>query len=124
MTVEELRETLPTMVIWMAKEAVMEGVKAYYKSQRQREIERQKEDSGEPYNYMLANAYYDGVRIAAEVLWKLFSSCSHDCLKAIKTVARKRDGWGNPDDYFNDFVIALEEQLNKFEKTVQIRTEE
>ncbi len=113
MDISDLRETLPTMVIWMAKEAVMEGVKAYHKAQRQYDLENQKKDSGLPYNYTLAHAYNDGVDIAAEVLWKLFYSCGADCQAAIKEVAKRRDGYcGIPDRYFDDFVLALEERLH------------
>jgi len=113
MTVKEIRDKLPTMVIWMAKEAVMEGVKAYHKAQRQYDIENQKKQSGQSYNYILAHAYDEGVDIAAEVCWKLFYSCSADCQAAIEEVAKKRDGFrGNPDIYFDEFVLALEERLH------------
>lgn len=109
MTIRELRGKLPTMVIWMAQEAVMEGVAAYHKSQEQYNIEKQKEQAGETYNYILAHAYYEGVRVAAEVLWKLFASCSMECQKAIEEVAKSKDGYfGDPGSYFGAFVAALE----------------
>ncbi len=112
MTVTEIRSSLPTMVIWMAKEAVMEGVKSYHKAQKQYDIEDQKKESGLPYNYALGHAYKDGVHVAAEILWKLFASCTIDCMEAIETVAEKKDGYcGDPDRYFDDFVLALEKRL-------------
>ena len=122
MTANELRNTLPTMVIWMAKEAVMEGVKSYHKSQRENKIQADLADSGKPFNFTLSHAYYDGVRVAAEVLWKLFQSCAADCMDAIRAVAETRDGYsGDPDNYFDDFVVALEKRLRC---PVRIRTEE
>lgn len=119
MKINELKETLPTMVIWMAKEAVMEGVKAYHKYNAQYDIENNKKDAGEPYNYTLAHAYCEGVNVSSEVLWKLFASCSMECTKAIKEVAKSRDGYcGYGESYFDDFVNALEKVQGR---TVSIR---
>lgn len=111
MTISELRNTLPTMVIWMAKEAVMQGVRECHMAQSEYEKQAALREAGQPYNFTLKHAYYEGVRVAAEVLWKLFESCSADCQTTIEKVAEKRDGYGDPDKYFDDFVVALEEQL-------------
>ena len=120
--IAELRDALPAMVVWMAKEAVMEGAKAKHRHQEAYDAENKKEHSGQPYNYSIAHAQYNGVRVAAEVLWKLFCSCSADCQSAIEKVANKRDGYsGYADDYFDDFVIALEERLGG---PIRIRTVE
>ena len=122
MTVSEVKALLPTMVTWMAKEAVMEGVKAYHKAQKQYEIENQKKQAGESYNFTLAHAYYEGVGIASEVMWKLFASCSAECRKAIDEVAKHRDGYcGYHEEYFDDFILALEKIQGH---TVRIRIAE
>lgn len=110
MTIAELKSILPTMVVWMAKEAVMEGVRAYHKAEIEYNVQMQKQQSGEPYNFLLAHAYKDGVNIAAEVLWKLFESYSIQCQQAIAVVAKDRDGYyGLHESYFDDFVNALEQ---------------
>lgn len=97
----------------MAKEAVMGGVRSYHMSQNEFEKQNKLEKAGKPYNYTTRNAYYEGVRVAAEVLWKLFASCSADCQSAIEKVSQKRDGFcEDPDAYFDDFVLALEAHLH------------
>lgn len=110
------------MVIWMAKKAVMEGVKRYHLAQSEGEKQAALREAGKPYNFTIRHAYYEGVGVAAEVLWKLFQSCSIDCQEAIASVAKNRDGYcGDPDHYFDDFVLALEQQLGT---PVTIRKEE
>ncbi len=122
MQIKNLKEKLPTMVIWMAKEAVMEGVKAYNKSQKERDIQNAKKEAGDSYNYTLAHAYNDGMNVAAEVLWKLFHSMSIECQRALEEVAKVRDGYcGNHESYLDDFIIALEKVQRA---PVRIREEE
>lgn len=109
MTISEIKAVLPPVAIRMASAAIMEGVKAYHKAKEQREIEANKEQSGEKFNYMLAHAYNEGIQIASEVLWKLFASCSAECQQAIAEVAKVKDGFsGNNESYFDDFINALE----------------
>lgn len=116
MTVMEIRNSLPIMVIWMANEAVMEGVQSYHKNQQQHDC-----DSDFMRGFRRGESER-GVKVAAEVLWKLFASCSADCQRAIEKVAEKRDGFcGNPDAYFDDFVEALGMKLGY---PVRIRTVE
>lgn len=103
MTIAEIKSILPPVAVWMAKQAIMEGIKAYHKA------EETKQKAGKPYDYALAHAYNEGMKISAEILWKLFASCSADCQRAIAEVAKKRDGYcGCPENYFDDFVNALE----------------
>jgi len=109
MTIAEIKSILPPVAVWMAKQAIMEGIKAYHKAQEQYSIEETKQKAGKPYDYTLAHAYNEGMKISAEILWKLFASCSADCQRAIAEVAKKRDGYcGYPENYFDDFVNALE----------------
>ena len=110
MTASELKESLPTMIVWMAETAIREGVKRSRRHYDFREIEREKESAGKPYNYSMAHECYEGVRVAAEVLWKLFCSISADCQKAIEEVAKTMDGYLTypRKSYFDEFVAALE----------------
>jgi hypothetical protein len=101
----DVKNQLPDMVIWMAKTAVMTGVYSY-KSYEQ--------DN----NYL----HYEGVRVSAEILWKLFQSMSIECQKAIEIVAKDRDGYcGTAESYLDDFILALANVQNG---SVKIRTQE
>ena len=102
---EVVKETLPEMVIWMAKTAVMEGVKNVHRYEKQ------------------GNAiFYEAVRVSAEVLWKLFCSTSRDCQKALEVVAETKDGYsGNSEDYLDTFIFAL---ANVRGGSVKIRVKE
>ena len=110
MTASELKESLPTMIMWMAETAIREGVKRRRRYYELREIERGKETAGKPHDYSMSNECYEGVRVAAEVLWKLFYSISADCQKAIEEVAKTMDGYLTypRKSYFEEFVTALE----------------
>lgn len=109
MTAAEIKAVLPPVTIWMAKKAVMEGVRVHHKAQEEYDTEYQKEQAGNSYNFHVSHAYKEGVRVAAEILWKLFASCSAECQMAIAEVAKKRDGhFGHPEEYFDDFVNSLE----------------
>ena len=123
MTASELKESLPTMIVWMAETATREGVKRSRRYYELREIEREKESAGKPYNYSMAHECYEGVRVAAEVLWKLFYSISADCQKAIEEVAKTMDGYLTylRKSYFDEFVEALEKVSGE---PVRIRDEE
>lgn len=110
--IKELRNKLPTMVIWMAKQAVKEGVKAYRKAEKERAIQDQKKATGEPYSYLMAHTIDESTHVAAEVLYKLFASCVVECLDAIEIVAKNKNGYdgycGSSNKYFDLFVAALE----------------
>jgi hypothetical protein len=122
MTISEIKAVLSPVTVWMAQEAVMEGVKAHHKAQKQYDIENQKKESGETYNFTLAHAYNEGVHVAAEILWKLFASCSAECQQAIAEVAKNRDGFsGYAENYLDDFINALEKAKGY---SVQIRVTE
>lgn len=110
MTGEELKNTLPAVTIWMAGQAVEEGVRSYLKYQREYKKQVDLMDSGKPYNFTLAHAYHEGLHIAAEVLWRLFPSYVATCMRAIESVAEKFNGYyGWTEARFDDFVEALEE---------------
>lgn len=122
MTIAEIKETVPTLALWMAYKAVMEGVRMVRKSHELRDIEEKKRLAGKPCNFLLAHAYDEGMRASAEVLWKLFATCSYYCQRAIEKVSCRKDGFcGDPITYFDDFVTALEEAQGY---PVSIRTSE
>ncbi len=122
MTISEIKAVLPPVAVWMAGKAVEEGVKACNKAQKQSEIEDQKKNSGESYNYSLAHAYREGMHVSAEILWKLFASCSAECQQAIEEVAKNYDGYGGwTEKCFDRFVEALEKVQGY---SVRIRTNE
>ena len=121
MTITEIRNNLPKMVIWMAKEAVMKGVRACREARNELNKQGELQDAGKPYNCRLGHAKYEAVSVAASVLWKLFQSCEADCQSAIEKVAEKKNGYlGNPEKYFDEFILALEERVG----TVYIRKQE
>ena len=104
MTINKLRSNLPTMVVWMASEAVMEGVRSHHDNEQQHDWDT---DFIRGFRKGVSE---NGVRVAAEVLWKLFASCSAECQSAISIVAKNKDGYcGYPVSYFDSFVVALEE---------------
>jgi|GEM_PF-855722 len=123
MTTKELRDKLPTMVIWMAETAIREGVKRSRRYNELRAIEQEKENAGKPYNYSRDHECYEGVRVAAEVMWKLFDTISAYCQKAIEEVAKTMDGYLTypQKSYFDEFVSALEKVSRM---PVRIRTKE
>jgi hypothetical protein len=103
--VSDIKEQLPSMVIWMAKTAVMTGVSSFHSYEKEKH-----------------GLYYEGVRVSAGILWKLFQSMSIECQKAIEIVAKDRDGYsGTAESYFDDFIIALSKVQNG---SVKIRVEE
>ena len=103
-----LKATLPHMVVWMAKTAVQEGVRSYHRVQKLYDTEKQKEQSGLPTSYALANGHRSGINAAAEILWKLFKSTGAECQQAIEKVAQKRDGFGATEECLDDFMTELE----------------
>lgn len=123
MKASEMKSSLPTLVIWMAETAIREGVKRSRRYNELRAIEQEKENTGKPYNYLRAHECYEGVRLAAEVMWKLFDSISANCQKAIEEVAKTMDGYLTypQKSYFDEFVSALEKVSGM---PVRIRTEE
>ena len=84
MTVTEIRNNLPKMVISVVKEAVMEGVRAHHRAQNEYNEQHKLIDADKPYSFKLAHAYYNSVRVASEVLYRIFESCSYDIQEAIK----------------------------------------
>ena len=63
------------------------------------------------------HAYYEGVCIAAEVLWKLFNGYSAAVQSAIRKVAKDTDVYTSNEDYFDKFVEAYEAEYG----TVSLR---
>ena len=110
MSIQVIREYLPTIAVWMAETAIREGVKRSRRYNEIRAIEQEKENTGKPFNYSRAYECYEGVRVAAEVMWKLFSTISAHCQEAIKEVAKTMDGYLTypQKSYFDEFVRELE----------------
>jgi len=111
-TVTEIKNSLPKMVIMMAGQAVEEGARAHRKAMEEYNKQKELSDSGKPYNFTLKHAYCESVGVAASVLWRIFQSCEADCQKAIEKAAEKLERYyGYPEKYFDEFLVALEEQL-------------
>ena len=118
-TVTEIKNILPAMVIKMAGQAVKEGVRMCREYWQERDLQKQFRDSGKPYNFTLSHAHYGSVRVAAEILFELFATCTADILQAIEKVSKNLNGYaGAQDHYLEEFIIALEEQLCS---TVRVR---
>ncbi|MDR2558688.1 MAG: hypothetical protein LBC86_03975 [Oscillospiraceae bacterium] len=120
MTTTELRGTLSKETVWMASEAIRQGCEAARKTKQESLKQEALEKNGEPFNYSMKHVYYEGVRIAAEVLWKLFAGYSAAVQNAIKTVAKETDIYTRGEEYFDRFVEAYAAEYG----TVRIRTEQ
>lgn len=118
----EIIESLSQSTLWMANEAVKQGVKAYHEAKSLYDAEEEKRLAGQAYNFKVYHIQYSAVHVAAEVLWKLFATCTHDCLKAIEAVSGKKDGrssyGSNPNEYLEGFM----DELLKKGGSLRIRT--
>jgi hypothetical protein len=94
MTVTEIRNSIPKMVIWMANRAIMEACRSARKDEA---------SNPNPYNR-------EGVSVAAEVLFSMFGTCSASIKIALLAVAKSHDGFrGGHHIYFDAFVEALKD---------------
>lgn len=108
MTASEIKMALSKETVWMASEAIKQGCEAARRTKEESLKQEQLEKNGEPFNFSQKHAHYEGVSIAAEILWRLFAGYSAAVQSAICKVAKKTDCTTDLETYFDKFIEAYE----------------
>ena len=110
MTSNELKATLNKETIWMAAEAVRQGCEAARKTKQESLKQEALQAAGENFDFSTKHIYYEGVCIAAEILWRLFAGYSAAVQSAICKVAEGTSACTDSEDYFDLFVDIYERE--------------